>query len=108
MARSGHACTELASNGDLVACLVCRRKRCCLCARPQVQLGQNAADVVGGFLRTDEQLGGDLRVGQPSFEQREHVALPLGQPADLAGPWSRRDAETAQQSSGCRGIAMGT
>jgi hypothetical protein len=36
----------------------------CLGARPEVELGQDAADVMGDCLAADEELRGDLRIGE--------------------------------------------
>jgi hypothetical protein len=71
------------------------RVRGCLRARPQVQLGQDAAHVVSGGLRADEQLGRNLRVGQSPFEESEHLAFSLRQQPDLTRSRSGGDAKAA-------------
>ena len=54
----------------------------------QLQLGEHVVDVRLDRALADKQLGGDLGVGHPEADQRQHLTLPGGQLTNSSIPAS--------------------
>ena len=67
---------------------------------PQMQLGEDVADVMRHCLATHEQPGRDLRIRQPLSEQRQHLLLTRCEHPDAPAAGPRRDAERPQERRG--------
>jgi hypothetical protein len=65
-----------------------------------MELGQDAAHVMLGSLRADEQARGDLGVRESITDQGEDLALALGERPQVLGPGSGWPTEFADHRSG--------
>jgi hypothetical protein len=73
------------------------RERGCLGAGADMELGQDAAHVMLGSLRADEQARGNLGVREPITDQGEDLALALGEGLDGLGAGPGGTAELSYQ-----------